>query len=33
MREDELYVFTHPEAHHEVEDRFATILAAMKKAG
>ena len=31
IREDELYVFTHPEMHASVEERFATILAAMDK--
>jgi NAD(P)-dependent dehydrogenase (short-subunit alcohol dehydrogenase family) len=30
--EDELYVFTHPEMHDEVEARFAAITAAMDKA-
>jgi NAD(P)-dependent dehydrogenase (short-subunit alcohol dehydrogenase family) len=32
IREDELYVFTHPEMRVEVEARFAAILAAMDKA-
>jgi NAD(P)-dependent dehydrogenase (short-subunit alcohol dehydrogenase family) len=32
IRENELYVFTHPEMRAEVEQRFATILAAMDKA-
>jgi len=32
IREDELYVFTHPEMHDEVKQRFATIVAAMDKA-
>jgi NAD(P)-dependent dehydrogenase (short-subunit alcohol dehydrogenase family) len=32
MREDELYVFTHPEMHDEVKQRFAAIVAAMDKA-
>ena len=32
VREDELYVFTHPEMHGEVEQRFAAITAAMDKA-
>jgi NAD(P)-dependent dehydrogenase (short-subunit alcohol dehydrogenase family) len=32
IREDELYVFTHPEMRGEVEERFAAILAAMDKA-
>lgn len=32
IREDELYVFTHPEMRAETEQRFATILAAMDKA-
>jgi NAD(P)-dependent dehydrogenase (short-subunit alcohol dehydrogenase family) len=32
IREDELYVFTHPEMRAEVEERFATIRAAMDKA-
>ncbi len=31
IREDELYVFTHPEMRGGVEDRFAAILAAMDK--
>ncbi len=31
IREEELYVFTHPEMRGEVEDRFAAILAAMDK--
>jgi NAD(P)-dependent dehydrogenase (short-subunit alcohol dehydrogenase family) len=29
IREDQLYVFTHPGMRAEVEDRFAAILAAM----
>jgi NAD(P)-dependent dehydrogenase (short-subunit alcohol dehydrogenase family) len=29
---DELYVFTHPEARGEVEERFAAIVAALDKA-
>ncbi len=29
IREDELYIFTHPEMRGEVEARFAAILAAM----
>ena len=29
IREDELYVFTHPETRPAVEQRFAAILAAM----
>jgi NAD(P)-dependent dehydrogenase (short-subunit alcohol dehydrogenase family) len=32
IREEELYVFTHPEMRDEVEDRFAAIMAAMDKA-
>ena len=32
IREDELYVFTHPEMRAEVERRFSGILAAMDKA-
>jgi NAD(P)-dependent dehydrogenase (short-subunit alcohol dehydrogenase family) len=32
IREDELYVFTHPEMRAELEDRFAAIMAAMDKA-
>jgi NAD(P)-dependent dehydrogenase (short-subunit alcohol dehydrogenase family) len=32
VREDELYVFTHPQMRTEVEERFAAILAAMDKA-
>jgi NAD(P)-dependent dehydrogenase (short-subunit alcohol dehydrogenase family) len=32
IRQDELYVFTHPEMHTELEERFAAIVAAMEKA-
>jgi NAD(P)-dependent dehydrogenase (short-subunit alcohol dehydrogenase family) len=32
IREEELYVFTHPEMRDEVVDRFAAIMAAMDKA-
>jgi NAD(P)-dependent dehydrogenase (short-subunit alcohol dehydrogenase family) len=32
IREDELYVFTHPETRPQVEERFAAVLAAMDKA-
>jgi NAD(P)-dependent dehydrogenase (short-subunit alcohol dehydrogenase family) len=32
IRDDELYVFTHPEMHNEVKERFAAIVAAMDKA-
>ncbi|MGO8918064.1 MAG: SDR family NAD(P)-dependent oxidoreductase [Stellaceae bacterium] len=32
IREDELYVFTHPEMRGELEERFAAILAALDKA-
>jgi len=32
IREDELYVFTHPQMRFEVEERFAAILAALDKA-
>jgi hypothetical protein len=32
IRQDELYVFTHPEMAGEVEQRFAAITAAMAKA-
>jgi NAD(P)-dependent dehydrogenase (short-subunit alcohol dehydrogenase family) len=32
IREDELYVFTHPEMRGEVDERSATILAALDKA-
>ena len=32
IREDELYVFTHPQRREAVEKRFAAILAAMDKA-
>jgi NAD(P)-dependent dehydrogenase (short-subunit alcohol dehydrogenase family) len=32
IREDELYVFTHPEWFFEIENRFAAIQAAMRKA-
>jgi NAD(P)-dependent dehydrogenase (short-subunit alcohol dehydrogenase family) len=31
IREDELYVFTHPETRAKVEERFAAILAALNK--
>ncbi len=30
IREDELYVFTHPEMRSEAEERFRAILAAMR---
>ncbi len=32
IRDNELYVFTHPEMRVEVEDRFAAILAALDQA-
>ncbi len=32
IRQDELYVFTHPEMRDEVEERFAGIIAAMDKS-
>lgn len=32
VRDDELYIFPHPEMKGEVEQRFALILAAMDKA-
>jgi len=32
IREDELYVFTHPETRAKVEERFAAILAALNRA-
>jgi NAD(P)-dependent dehydrogenase (short-subunit alcohol dehydrogenase family) len=32
IRDDELYVFTHPEMRGELEVRFAAIMAAMDKA-
>jgi NAD(P)-dependent dehydrogenase (short-subunit alcohol dehydrogenase family) len=32
IREDELYVFTHPEMREEIEERIAAIMAAMDKA-
>ena len=32
IREDKLYVFTHPEMRAEVEERFAAVLAAMDGA-
>jgi len=32
IREDELYIFTHPEMRAEMDERFATISAAMDKA-
>ena len=31
IREDELYVFTHPDMRNRVDERFATIQAAMDK--
>jgi NAD(P)-dependent dehydrogenase (short-subunit alcohol dehydrogenase family) len=33
IREDELYVFTHPSMRLEVDERFAAIQAAMDKVG
>jgi len=33
IRNDDLYVFTHPEMRVAAEERFAAILAAMEKAG
>jgi NAD(P)-dependent dehydrogenase (short-subunit alcohol dehydrogenase family) len=33
IREDELYVFTHPEMRVAAEERFAAILTAMGKPG
>jgi hypothetical protein len=32
IREDELYVFTHPETRPAIEQRFVALLAAMDKA-
>jgi short-subunit dehydrogenase len=32
IREDELYVFTHPQTRARVEERFAAIVAALDKA-
>jgi NAD(P)-dependent dehydrogenase (short-subunit alcohol dehydrogenase family) len=32
IREEELYVFTHPQLRAEIEERFAAILAALDKA-
>jgi NAD(P)-dependent dehydrogenase (short-subunit alcohol dehydrogenase family) len=32
IREDELYVFTHPEMRDDVKERFAGIIAAMDKS-
>jgi hypothetical protein len=32
IRDNELYVFTHPEMRDAAEERFAAILAAMDKA-
>jgi short-subunit dehydrogenase len=32
IRQAELYVFTHPEMRAEVEERFASIIAAIDKA-
>ncbi len=31
IRNDELYVFTHPNRRQEVDERFAAIQAAMDK--
>ena len=31
IREDELYVFTHPKMREEVDERFTAILAAMDR--
>jgi hypothetical protein len=33
VRQNELYVFTHPEMRSELEDRFAAMLRAMDQAG
>jgi NAD(P)-dependent dehydrogenase (short-subunit alcohol dehydrogenase family) len=33
IRGDELYVFTHPEARGEIDERFAAIAAALDAAG
>jgi NAD(P)-dependent dehydrogenase (short-subunit alcohol dehydrogenase family) len=33
IRENELYIFTHPGMRAEVEERFAAILAAMDRVG
>jgi NAD(P)-dependent dehydrogenase (short-subunit alcohol dehydrogenase family) len=32
IREEELYVFTHPDMRAELEERFAAIMAAMEQA-
>jgi hypothetical protein len=32
IRNDELYVFTHPAFRSEVETRFSNVLAALDKA-
>ena len=32
VRDDELYIFTHPETREAVEERFRTILAAFDRA-
>jgi NAD(P)-dependent dehydrogenase (short-subunit alcohol dehydrogenase family) len=32
IRENELYVFTHPDMRHELEERFANILSAMDRS-
>ena len=32
LRENDLYVFTHPEMRHELEERFSAILRAMDKS-
>jgi NAD(P)-dependent dehydrogenase (short-subunit alcohol dehydrogenase family) len=32
VRENQFYVFTHPEMRHELEERFATILGAMDRS-
>ena len=31
VRDDELYIFTHPETRQAVEERFRAILAAFDK--
>jgi NAD(P)-dependent dehydrogenase (short-subunit alcohol dehydrogenase family) len=32
VRENQFYVFTHPEMRHELEERFAAILSAMDRS-
>ena len=32
IKDDELYIFTHPQMRGELEERFAAIKGAMEKA-